>query len=170
MAPTTTPVRPSTTPSAAQPMTAPTGTAARAMTRAERDRLTSDLRMACMRISRRVRFESTASVAPHQFSVLARLEEAPRTPKELAASEKVSAPSMTRTVNGLVDRGIVARTDDPTDGRQVIVSLTPAGRQLLKDVRRKRDAWMSVRVARLSPEEQDVLRRAAVILARVASE
>ena len=124
MAPTTTPVRPSTTPSAAQPLTAPTGTAARAMTRAERDRLTSDLRMACMRISRRVRFESTTSLAPHQFSVLARLEEQPHTPNQLAAIEKVSAPSMSRTVAGLVEVGLVARADDPTDGRQVILSLT----------------------------------------------
>ena len=98
------------------------------MTRAERDRLTSDLRMACMRISRRVRFESTAPVAPHQFSVLARLEEQPRTPKELAAIEKVSAPSMTRTVAGLVEGGLVARADDPADGRQVILSLTAEGR------------------------------------------
>jgi DNA-binding MarR family transcriptional regulator len=133
-------------------------------------RIASELRLACMRIARRVRFESSDAVAPHQFGVLAQLQESPRTPRELADYERVSAPSMTRTVNGLVDRGLVARTDDPTDGRQVIVSLTPAGRQLLKDVRRKRDAWMSVRVARLSPEEQDVLRRAAVILARVASE
>ena len=98
MAPTTTPVRPSTSTTAptrplrrrcARPSAAP-GPTRPAMTRGERDRLTSDLRMACMRISRRVRFESTAPVAPHQFSVLARLEEAPRTPEELAAFEKVA--------------------------------------------------------------------------------
>ncbi len=47
-------------------------------------RLASDLRLACMRISRRVRFESSHDVAPHQFSVLCRLEDAPRTPGELA--------------------------------------------------------------------------------------
>jgi hypothetical protein len=41
-----------------------------------------------MRISRRVRFESTHVVAPHQFSVLCRLEEAPRTPSELAEIER----------------------------------------------------------------------------------
>ena len=62
------------------------------MTQGERDRLTSDLRMACMRISRRVRFESTAPVAPHQFSVLVRLEERPRTPKELAAHREGQRP------------------------------------------------------------------------------
>src|SRR6476661_3754162 len=102
-----------------------------------------------MRISRRVRFESTDGVAPHQFSVLSRLEQTPRTPGELAEIEKVSAPSMTRTVAGLVERGLIARTDDPADRRQVILTLTPEAVTLLRDIRRKRDAWMSVRVGRL---------------------
>lgn len=132
--------------------------------------LSSELRLACMRISRRVRFESTDGVAPHQFSVMCRLEEAPRTPGELAEIERVSAPSMTRTVAGLVDRGIVERTADPEDRRQVILSLTPEARRLLKEIRRKRDAWMSVRVSRLSPQEQEVLTQASAILARVANE
>jgi DNA-binding MarR family transcriptional regulator len=123
-----------------------------------------------MRISRRVRFESTHVVAPHQFSVLCRLEEAPRTPSELAEIEKVSAPSMTRTVGALVERGLVERTADPADRRQVFLSLTREATTLLKDIRRKRDAWMSVRVGRLTPEEQEILRQASAILTRVASE
>jgi DNA-binding MarR family transcriptional regulator len=123
-----------------------------------------------MRISRRVRFESTHVVAPHQFSVMCRLEDAHRTPGELAEIEKVSAPSMTRTVAGLVERGLIERTDDPADRRQVILSLTPEARTLLKEIRQKRDAWMSVRVGRLSPEDQEVLRQAAAILTRVAAE
>ncbi len=170
MAPTTTPVRPSTTPGAARALTAATGAGARAMTRTERDRLTSDLRMACMRISRRVRFESTAPVAPHQFSVLARLEEAPRTPKELAAFEKVSAPSMTRTVAGLVEGGLVARADDPTDGRQVILSLTPEGRRTIRDIRRRRDQWFAARLEKLTDDERAVLAQATALLERVAAE
>lgn len=132
--------------------------------------LAGELRLACMRISRRVRFESFEAVAPHQFSVLARLDGTPRTPGELAEIERVSAPSMTRTVGGLVERGLVERTDDPADGRQVILSLTPAGAKLLKEIRRERDAWMSVRVGRLGPEEQRVLLEAAAILTRVAAE
>lgn len=132
--------------------------------------LAGELRLACMRISRRVRFESTDDVAPHQFSVLCRLEEAPRTPGELADIERVSAPSMTRTVAGLVERGLVERTADPEDGRQVILSLTPAAKRILKEIRRKRDAWMSVRVGNLDPEEQEILRQASAILARVAGE
>jgi DNA-binding MarR family transcriptional regulator len=123
-----------------------------------------------MRISRRVRFESTHVVAPHQFSVLCRLEEAPRTPSELAEIEKVSAPSMTRTVGALVERGLVERTADPADRRQVFLSLTREATTLLKDIRRKRDAWMSVRVGHLTPEEQEILRQASAILTRVANE
>ena len=133
-------------------------------------RLAGELRLACMRISRRVRFESTHLVAPHQFSVLCRLEDTPRTPGELAEIEKVSAPSMTRTVAGLVARGLVERTGDPDDKRQVILSLTGDATTLLREIRRQRDAWMSVRLGHLTPEEQDILRQASAILTRVASE
>jgi len=132
--------------------------------------LAGELRLACMRISRRVRFESTDLIAPHQFSVMCRLEESPRTPGELAEIEKVSAPSMTRTVGGLVELGWVERTPDPTDKRQVIVSLTGEARKLLKETRRRRDAWMSVRVGHLDPEEQAILLRATEILTKVANE
>ena len=151
MATTTTPVRPS-------------------MTRAQRDRLTSDLRMACMRISRRVRFESDRELPPHQFSVLCRLEGIARTNSELAEIERVSAPSMKRTTAALVEGGYVARADDPTDGRQVILSLTPEGERAVGRIRRHRDEWMISRLDRLTDEERDLLRRAASVLAKVASE
>lgn len=132
--------------------------------------MASDLRLACMRISRRVRFESSHDVAPHQFSVLCRLDDAPRTPGELAEIERVAKPSMTRTVAALVERELVSRQDDPSDGRQVILSLTDEGRRTLRAIRRRRDAWMSSRVSLLTPEEQEVLTRATEILTRVAGE
>ena len=132
--------------------------------------LANDLRLACMRISRRIRFESTPVVAPHQFSVMARLEDTALTPRELAGIERVSPPSMTRTIAGLVERGLVARQDDPLDGRQVFISLTPQGLSLLKETRRKRDAWMATRLKGNSADEREVLARASVILTRVASE
>jgi DNA-binding MarR family transcriptional regulator len=132
--------------------------------------LASDLRLACMRISRRVRFESTQAVAPHQFSVLARLEKNALTPRELAGIERVSPPSMTRTVAALVERGLVARQDDPLDGRQVFLSLTAQGLSTLRETRRKRDAWMATRLQGISPDEREVLMKATVILTRLANE
>ena len=132
--------------------------------------LANDLRLACMRISRRVRFESTQDVAPHQFSVMARLEDNALTPRELAAIECVSPPSMTRTVAGLVERGLVTRTDDPLDGRQVFISLTAQGGSLLSETRRRRDAWMASRLKGISVDEREVLVKATAILTRIASE
>ena len=79
--------------------------------------MATDLRLACMRISRRVRFESSHDVAPHQFSVLCRLEDTPRTPGELAEIERVAKPSMTRTSPPSSSAACVLRQDDPTDGR-----------------------------------------------------
>lgn len=132
--------------------------------------LANDLRLACMRISRRVRFESTQVVAPHQFSVMARLEHKALTPRELAEIERVSPPSMTRTVGALVERGLATRTDDPLDGRQVFISLTAEGLSLLGETRRRRDAWMATRLKGISADEREVLVKATAILTRVASE
>lgn len=132
--------------------------------------LANDLRLACMRISRRVRFESTQVVAPHQLSVMARLEDRALTPRELAEIERVSPPSMTRTIASLVEAGLVTRQDDPMDGRQVFISLTAQGLVLLKEIRRKRDAWMATRLKGISAQEREVLVRATVILTRLASE
>ena len=59
------------------------------LSRAELVSLSNDIRLACMRISRRVRFESDREMPPHRFSVLCRLEGAPRTNSELADMERV---------------------------------------------------------------------------------
>lgn len=146
-----------------------TQTTTRALTPKRISALSEDLRLACMRISRRIRFESTDEIAPHHFSVLARLEGGPLTPRALADVEKVSAPSMTRTVGCLVDDGLVERHDDPEDGRRVLVELTTAGRTALDEIRRQRGRWMSERVQELSAQEQATLTEAAEILGRIAA-
>lgn len=131
--------------------------------------LSEDLRLACMRISRRVRFESGDVIAPHQFSVLARLEAGPLTPRALADIEKVSAPSMTRTVGCLVADGHATREPHPEDGRQVLVTITDAGREILATTRRRRDMWMVERVTELTAAERATLREAADILTKIAA-
>ena len=139
------------------------------LTRAELTSLSNDIRLATMRISRRVRFESDREMAPHQFSVLCRLEGTARTNSELAEIERVSAPSMKRTTSCLVDKGYIARADDPLDGRQVILSLTPEGRKAVRRIRRHRDEWMLDRFANLAEDELALLHQASAVLARVAT-
>jgi DNA-binding MarR family transcriptional regulator len=126
--------------------------------------------MAIMRTSRRLRQErSTDDVTPGQYSVLAVLDRhGPCTPRELAAHEKVQPPSMTRTVAALAELGLVGRTEHPTDGRQVLVSLSAEGRVVVSETRRRRDAWLARRLAELTPAERDTLADAAALLLRVA--
>ena len=123
-----------------------------------------------MRTSRRLRQErSTDDVTPGQYSVLAVLDRhGPSTPRELALHENVQPPSMTRTIAALSDLGLVTRTVHPSDGRQVLLSLTDAGRVVVRETRRRRDAWLTRRLVELTPAERETLADAAAILLRVA--
>jgi DNA-binding MarR family transcriptional regulator len=131
---------------------------------------TAELRMACMRLSRRVRFESDGDVRPGQFGVLANLlTNGAKTPGELANDEHVQAPSMTRTITMLAERGCVRRDDHPTDRRQILVSITDEGRAALKASRRQRDEWVNRRAAALTDDERRILAEATPILMRLAN-
>jgi DNA-binding MarR family transcriptional regulator len=90
-------------------------------------------------------------------------------PGELAAHEKISPPSMTRLLGVLETGGLVVRTAHPTDRRQVLLAVSPAGQALLKEDRRRRDVWLAQRLQDLPADELQVLRRAAGILDRLAS-
>ena len=136
---------------------------------ADLSELSTQVRLTCQRISRRVRFEGTHEVAPHQFSVMARLADGDQTPTQLAEIERVSTPSITRTLNCLQDSGIITRTPHPTDGRQVMVSLTDEGRAIVLRTRQRRDSWMAERLATLDDDRLDIVRQAIEILAEVAS-
>ncbi len=123
-----------------------------------------------MRLARRLRAErGDHGLTLTQLACLATLHRhGAMTPSDLAAHEKVQPPSMTRTVNGLAERGVVQRTPDPNDGRQVVVSLTDAGADLLATDRAQREQWLAQRLADLSADERETLARAAVILDRLA--
>lgn len=131
--------------------------------------LANDLRIACQRVSRRVRYDTPTGLAPHLAAVLAHLDGRACTPGELAEVEQVAPPSMTRTVNCLVERGLVARDDHPSDGRSKLLSLTTEGRAALARVRRARDDWMVHQLEGLTPAETALLAEATALIARVAA-
>jgi DNA-binding MarR family transcriptional regulator len=134
--------------------------------------LSSELRMAVMRLARRLRQQrSDEAYSPSQLSALATLDRHGRlTPGELAAHERVQPPSMTRLVAGLEAAGLVARADHPTDRRQVLLAVTPDGARLLAADRRRRDEWLTRRLAQLTPDERATLRAAAPVLRKLGSE
>jgi DNA-binding MarR family transcriptional regulator len=87
---------------------------------------------------------------------------------QLSEQDRVSPPSMNRTVNALESSGLVTRVASESDGRKVSIDLTPAGRALVQETRRKRDAWFSSRLAKLTLEQRAVLAQAAPILKELA--
>jgi DNA-binding MarR family transcriptional regulator len=131
--------------------------------------LGSALRISVMRLSRRMRQERTEGLSASQVAALATMErQGPLSLGELAALERVQPPSMTRVVTGLVDAGLAERTPHPTDRRQVLVSVTESGRQLLAADRRRRDEWLAERLRELPQKDLEILRAAAPILDRLA--
>lgn len=138
------------------------------MTDDELAELAHEVRLASQKLSRRVK-DNTRTLAPHLFTVLARLEDGPSTAGELASRERVSAPAMSKSVCELEDRGLIDRIPDPADARAKIVSLSPSGKAALAAGRRERDAWMVEQLRDCTDEELRALRVAAEILDKVVS-
>ncbi|MEJ7702470.1 MAG: MarR family transcriptional regulator [Geodermatophilaceae bacterium] len=133
--------------------------------------LAHDLRLAVMRLSRRLRSQraDTSMTLTHLAALSTLHAKGPLTPGELAAHEKVQPPSMTRVVCALEDSGFVVRTPHPTDGRQVIVSLTPAAEDFLQEEIRMREAWLTQRLAELTPHEREILQAASEVIGRLVN-
>jgi DNA-binding MarR family transcriptional regulator len=137
--------------------------------------LATAMRISISRLARRLRVErlglggTETVVSDIQLAALAALERhESMTPGELAEHEKVQPPSMTRVIAVLEERGLVRRAPHATDRRQVVLTVTPQGRDLVQRVRRRREAWLAQRLQELSPEERQVLRDAAPILEKIS--
>ncbi len=130
--------------------------------------LASHLRLSVFRASRTLRRESQAGVSPTLLAALSTIERhGPMRPGDLATHEQVRKPTVTRILAVLVAEGFVERTPDPVDRRVSWVQLTPAGRGLMRAVRRRSDRYLAQRLRRLDPEDLATLERAAGILDRV---
>jgi DNA-binding MarR family transcriptional regulator len=137
--------------------------------------LATALRISVSRLARRLRVErlvpelAEPALSDTQLAALATLERhGAMTPGELAEHEKVQPPSMTRVIAALADWDLVTRSPDPTDRRQVILSVTSSGRELVQQVRRRREAWLARRLAELAPQERAALLAAAPILEKLS--
>lgn len=130
----------------------------------------SELRMATFRLARRLRAERAVdTMSDGQFAVLAALKiHGLHTLGELAERERVTAPSMNRTVNGLEEAGYLVRTPDEDDRRKVNITLTAAGRDVVEETVRRRDAWLEEALGELTDAERDILSHAAVLMRAVA--
>ena len=136
---------------------------------AEPAALAARLRVAGWRFARRMRRESAPGISPTLSAALHTVEmQGPITAGQLAAHEHVQKPTMTRTIQALLDNGLVERVPDPLDGRVSWLSITAEGRRLLQRSRRRTDEFLAKRVKKLSAEERAVLETAATLLERLA--
>ncbi|BDM71304.1 putative HTH-type transcriptional regulator MarR [Streptomyces nigrescens] len=139
----------------------------------EQERLATDLRAALSQLMRHLRVASSdGEFTPSQRAALSRIEtDGPATIAALARAELVRPQSMRLTVGALEERGILARSPHPTDGRQVVFSLTEEGRRLIHAVRQAKHNWLAVAIAdRLTPEEQQTLTEATGLIRRLTQE
>ncbi|MGQ0837000.1 MarR family winged helix-turn-helix transcriptional regulator [Actinokineospora sp.] len=134
--------------------------------------LTSRLRLAVVRLNRRLRAQRTNdSVTLTQISALSCLHKCgPLSPGELAAKEGVQPPSMTRVIAALEEIGYLSRSPHPSDGRQAIVALTEAGNSYIEADISAREAWLDKRLAELDDTERATLAQAAEIIDRMAGQ
>lgn len=135
-------------------------------------RLASDLSLAVVRLARQLRFRRPDSpVSLSQLSALATLsKEGPMTPGALAVRERVRPPSMTRVIASLADVGFVHRAAHPDDGRQVLVSVSSKGAELIEAERRASREWLQQRLAELSSAQRETLLEAAELMSTIVDE
>ncbi|HEX4190136.1 MAG TPA: MarR family transcriptional regulator [Marmoricola sp.] len=133
--------------------------------------LASQLRVSVMRLARRMRNERAESdLTVSQISVLGLLfRNGEMTVGKVAAQELVQPPTMTRTVNALVEKGYAERRSSETDGRAVLISLSDKGRETVLADRSRRDAWLARQLKGLTPEERELLRDVAPLIERLAT-
>jgi len=127
------------------------------------------LRMAIVRTARRLRQEAAGAggteLSPTAASALATVERhGPLTPSELAEIERIKRPTATRTLRLLSEAGLVDRAPDPADGRSALVSVNADGRERLRRLRGRKNAYLARRMRDLPDADVEALERAATIL------
>ncbi|MFJ8894297.1 MarR family winged helix-turn-helix transcriptional regulator [Leifsonia sp. NPDC102414] len=122
------------------------------------------------RIYRRFRAERTnGELGDAAMNVLGHLHRyGPATLTALSDHERVTAASMSQTVNRLVSLGYAIRAADPTDGRRVLFSPTAEGHRVAGEARARRHAWLDAQLATRTPEERVALAEAARVLWEMA--
>jgi DNA-binding MarR family transcriptional regulator len=128
----------------------------------------SRLRLAIVRTARRMRQEADAGLSPTLIAALGTIERhGPVTPSELADAERIKRPTATRIAAALEAEGLIVRAPDPNDGRASLLSIKPQGRDLLRRLRKRKNAYLSRRLRELDSDDVEALERAAEVLERM---
>jgi DNA-binding MarR family transcriptional regulator len=126
---------------------------------------------ALVAISARSLASVSEDVTLPQFRTLVMLaNRGPQTVSSIAEGLDVHASTMTRMCNRLVNRGLVIRTPSATDRREVVVTLSTQGRQLVEDVTARRRRDLDAVVERMSPNDRAAVVTGLELFARAAGD
>ncbi|MET9221416.1 MarR family winged helix-turn-helix transcriptional regulator [Streptomyces sp. NPDC088197] len=126
------------------------------------------LRMTLGRLGRVLRQQNDDGLSYALISLLFNIgRNQPVSAGELAASERVSPPSVTRSLNRLIELGYVSRTADPADRRAALIELTPSGADEREQVLKSREVWLEEHLGRLDDTELESLLTALPALERL---
>ena len=130
--------------------------------------LAARLRLSITRTARRLRQEAGSDLSPSLQAALATVERrGPITPSELAEAERIQRPTATRVIARLEDEGLVDRAGDVADRRVTLISVTRAGKDLLRRLRTRKNAYLARRLRDMPAEDLAALERAADVLERM---
>jgi DNA-binding MarR family transcriptional regulator len=135
--------------------------------------LAAELHALSGKLKRRLREQASAGdLTQSQLAVLGHLDRhGPTTVTALARMQGVRSQSMGATVAGLEALGLIKGSPDAEDGRQTILSLTPACRELIRSGRAARHDWLLKTIqSRLTLQEQAQLAAAMSLLNRLVDE
>lgn len=128
---------------------------------ARTEQLAPRLRLAVMRLARRLRQQAEHDITPSMLSALSSVERlGPLTLGELAEAERVKPPTITKVVGRLEDEGLVLRETDAADHRVARVRLSRKGASLIARARGRKDAFLAARLDRLSDDDVTALEAA----------
>ena len=127
------------------------------------------LRVAVLRLSRRLRKHDLAGLTPSQLSTLSCVgKTGPVRLGDLAAAERIAPSTLTRLVNVLEDRGYLLRQPAPGDARAFLVTLTEAGDKVLDRIREEATSLLADMVRSLPADELAALEAALPALEQLA--
>lgn len=147
-----------------------TAATAAAPTEPSTEDLAASLRFSVTRLARLLRQQSDAGLTPTQQAALATIDRCGPLPVgALADEEQIGAPTATKIVEKLHAAGYVERAASPDDRRVTLVSTTADGRRLLTDIRARKTAWLTTRIADLDPHEREALAGVVAVLDHLPS-
>jgi DNA-binding MarR family transcriptional regulator len=127
------------------------------------------LRVAVLRLSRRLRKHDLAGLTPSQLSTLSSVgKTGPVRLGDLAAAERIAPSTLTRLVNVLEDRGYLVRTPAPEDARAYLVTVTDSGKDVLERIRDEATSMLTDILKTLTPDQLAALETALPALEQLA--